>query len=171
MTPGTGDRASVQEGSLLLPPIAPSPRSFLKTPTKVLLGRKTKRFAAAVWDFKGSSPLGRVVWGTWLESLGTFTPGSGSCCPMSRPEDSMFPCVSVQDIFFLPLLIFHDLMLESFKDQQRLLQARVFPTAGLRKSPEQSPVLSVPSGNLARKEKGPLWGKTGLFGRKWPSKW
>lgn len=76
----------------------------------------------------------------------------------------MFPCVSVQDVFFLPLLIFHDWMLASFKDQQRLLPARVLPTMGLWKCPVQSPVLSIPSGNH------PLWHERemGLLGRKRP---
>lgn len=121
-------------------------------------------FATAVWYFKCSSPLGRLVWVIWLEPWGTFTPDGGSCCPMSHPEDSVFPCVSVQDVFFLLLLIFHDLMLASFKDQQRLLPARVLPTMGLWKSPVQSPVLSIPSGNH------PLWHERemGLLGRKRP---
>ena len=117
---------------------------------------------------------------TSLESLGTFLPGS--CCPMSHPEDLVFPRVSAQDIFFQPLLIFHDLTLDSFKDQQRLLPARVFPTTGLRKSPVQNPVLSIPSGNhplwqggktgLLGGEKHGFFGwKTGLFGRKQPGTW
>jgi len=53
-------------------------------------------------------------------------------------------------------------MLDSSRDQQRLLPARAFPAARLRKSPVQSPALSIPSGDQ------PLWqgGKKGLFGEK-----
>ena len=75
-----------------------------------------------------------MVWGICLELLGTFTPGGGSGCPVSHPEDLVFPRVSVQDIFFLPLLIFHDVMLDSLKDQQRLSQPVFSPRRGLGKA-------------------------------------
>lgn len=86
----------------------------------------------------------------------------------------MFPRVSVQDIFFLPLLIFHDSTPDSLEDRQRLLPARVFPLwekpcakAGVEHR-AWKPCKEGKNGAFFF-EGGKL--KTGLFGRKRPGTW
>lgn len=153
VTPGsTGAGVGVQEGILLLPVTAPNPTASLKHPTSCLVG-EPRGFAVAFWDFKGSFLLGRLVRGTW-----TLIPGGIFCCTFVAIT-GMFPCVSVQDIFLLPLLIFHDLILDSFKDQQHLLQPVFSPWRGRAKPTAECLAWKTPS---ARRERG-VWEENTAF--------
>lgn len=69
----------------------------------------------------------------------------------------VFPCVSVQDIFLPPLLIFHGLILDSFKDQQHLLQPVFSPWRGHAKPTAECLAWKTP-----RRERG-VWEENRAF--------
>lgn len=68
-----------------------NPTSSLKHPTSCLAG-KPRGFTKAVWDFKGSFPLGNLVWGTW-----TLIPVGIVCCTFA-PITRMW-CFRVSRLF------------------------------------------------------------------------